>query len=302
MGVEELAEATVKRSCTFKQYCMELKASEAESALSAQCAPAKSETTPQPLNLPNDGHDCRHPGYLKQCELLSLFPTLAQDIGPLPFSPGMAFITPYAWVGAQGAHTGLHQDDEANALVVLRGRKRVRLVHPDAAPLLSVNDKYDSGTNCCDASLLRPDFESFPALAQLRHTVYDVELQAGDALLFDVNWWHEAISPSHSVSLNFFASSWWDMLVRGVPRGIGILAHEAGLYRAGSCVCHSDAALKAAGEATTDAPSQATVPLTVLGGALVCIAGALVWHRHRGPAGLLEGVAGLLWPKPSAPS
>jgi len=298
MGVEEVATATVKRSSTFRQYCLELMASQASHADGPQAATypataAGSSSTASANNLPvlqlGAGS---HPGYLKQCELLSLFPSLQGDIGALPFADSMCFITPYGWIGAQGAHTGLHQDDEANALVVLRGRKRVRLVHPAAAPVLSVNNKYDSGTNCCDASILFPDFEAFPSLGQLAHPVYDVELRAGDALLFDVNWWHEALTLEHAVSLNFFASSMWDMVVRGVPRGLGILAHEAGLYRAGSCVCHSDAARKAAGDATIDAPSQATVPLLVLGSTAAIAAAVWLWKRRSDGWGVAGGAAG----------
>ena len=290
MGVEEVAAATVKRSSTFREYCLELQASESACTQKYGQAPQAIQTLPSTAastccggaavsSSSQAGHST-HPGYLKQCELLSLFPGLEQDIGALPFGPSMCFVTPYGWIGARGAHTGLHQDDEANALVLLRGRKRLRLVHPSAAPLLSVNDKYDSGTNCCDASLLYPDLVAFPALARLPVPVYEVELGPGDALLFGVNWWHEAESLSHSVSLNFFASSLWDMVVRGVPRGVGILAHEAGLYRAHSCVCHSDAGRKAAGEATTDAPSQATVPLAVLAVVSAVAGGVLLW-RHR---------------------
>ncbi|CAE7862090.1 KDM8, partial [Symbiodinium sp. KB8] len=247
MSLEESSSATRKRSISLAQYCKSLASGSG------------------------------HPGYVKQCELLDMFPFLQEDIGELPFPDSHVFVTPYAWLGAPGSHTGLHQDDEDNVLVVLKGRKRVRLAHPSAAPWLYVNDKYDSGTVCADASLLFPDPARHPLLAKVP-LVLDVEMGPGDALLFPADWWHEAVSDSASISLNFFASTWTDMLVRGLPRCAGIAAHELGLYRPGHCVCHSAKTAVADGDAESVHKSQ--LPLEVwwlLAGGAVMASVAAVW-------------------------
>ena len=110
------------------------------------------------------------------------------------------FQTHYFWMGPDESVTGLHSDDENNALVrrrrhgradrhrrclralsqsVIWGQKRVVLAPPGDAPLLYINDKYDSGTQCCDG-----DPETFPDMQPLlKFALFsEVTLGPGDVL------------------------------------------------------------------------------------------------------------------------
>lgn len=180
-------------------------------------------------------------GYMKQFDLRRV-QTLAQAIVPAAaraiFSP-FDIQTYYLWVGARGAMTGLHNDDEENLLCVVRGSKRVWLFPPSAREALHPNSLYDSGTECCDADAADPDLKRTPRFSRAPPPII-ADVKAGEALYIPRFWYHqvETTSDEVCVSVNIFWSSPWDAILYGIPRALLHALHAAGLYRYGWCVCH----------------------------------------------------------------
>jgi ribosomal protein L16 Arg81 hydroxylase len=153
------------------------------------------------------------------------------------FTPNIAWSTVFMWIGGAGAATGIHSDDENNILAQVRGRKRVRVWPPSQAQCLYPNDKYDSGTICCDVNPEAPDLAAHPRFQEADGFV--VTLEPGDGIYIPKYWWHCTKSETASVSINYFASTWWEWLTVGIARIVGEWLHNLGLYRRGNCVCHS---------------------------------------------------------------
>ena len=160
------------------------------------------------------------------------------------------------WIGGRGCVTGLHNDDEDNFLVQCFGSKRVVLFPPEAGENLYVNDKYDSGTRCCDVNVFDVDEARFPRFFQAKGKEV-IDLSPGDVLFIPAFWWHAVITTSDtSISLNSFVSRPKEQLTRGVVRYLRHFLHLHAGYRRGNCVCHANESEKSLemGSSSTRAP------------------------------------------------
>mmetsp|Transcript_34713 Transcript_34713/g.79567 ORF Transcript_34713/g.79567 Transcript_34713/m.79567 type:complete len:266 (+) Transcript_34713:64-861(+) len=153
--------------------------------------------------------------------------------------------TPYMWLCREGlaAKTGLHNDDEWNILVQLSGKKQVLLFEPRYKEMLYLNDKFDVGTECCDADPFVEDWATrWPLLAAVPQ-VFQAELETGDALAFPPLWYHTVqVIPQEvvNISINIFHSSASDWLLHEPWRCLQTFAHSRlKLYKWGHCVCHT---------------------------------------------------------------
>jgi hypothetical protein len=100
------------------------------------------------------------------------------------------------WIGPAGTVTPLHHDACNILFVQILGRKRVQLVAPAYITRI-YNDR-----NCfTDFDPEQPDFARFPQMCGVPIEVID--LDAGDALLLPVGWWHHVRALDASVSLSF---------------------------------------------------------------------------------------------------
>jgi ribosomal protein L16 Arg81 hydroxylase len=104
------------------------------------------------------------------------------------------------WLGPAGTKTPLHHDTSNILFCQIHGRKRVHLCAPwERALLADVRAVYSA----CDAEAAPGTPGAIPASVQ----VYEVELEAGEALFLPVGWWHQvrALTPSVSLSFTNFA-------------------------------------------------------------------------------------------------
>lgn len=100
------------------------------------------------------------------------------------------------WIGPAGTVTPLHHDACNILFVQILGRKRVQLVAPAYLPRI-----YNDRTCFTDFDPEQPDFARFPQMRGV--PIETVELNAGDALLLPVGWWHHVRAFDASVSLSF---------------------------------------------------------------------------------------------------
>ncbi len=100
------------------------------------------------------------------------------------------------WFGPGGTVTPLHHDTCNILFCQVYGQKRLTLVPPQETFLLR-------GARSMYAALdpERPDLQRFPEWSSA--SVFEVVLDAGDALFIPVGWWHHVRSLSVSINLAF---------------------------------------------------------------------------------------------------
>mmetsp|Transcript_25300 Transcript_25300/g.35337 ORF Transcript_25300/g.35337 Transcript_25300/m.35337 type:complete len:203 (+) Transcript_25300:3-611(+) len=155
----------------------------------------------------------------------------------------------YLWIGPKGSMTGLHNDDEDNVLCQIKGTKIVKLFPPHTRPYLYPNDKYDSGTECCDYDAFkdwkktarsRQVFQRNFNLARKAGAALRFKLEEGDMLFIPKFWYHQVLTESeYSISINQFSSTTAEFISYGIQREMLSMLHQLGLYGTKSCVCHA---------------------------------------------------------------
>lgn len=131
-------------------------------------------------------------------ELASLLAELS-DLPPFLRAQHMAGCVSL-WLGPAGTKTPLHHDTSNILFCQIHGRKRVHLCAPWERDLLAdIRAMYSA----CDAEAAPGTPGAVPPSVQ----VYEVELDAGEALFLPVGWWHQvrALTPSVSLSFTNFA-------------------------------------------------------------------------------------------------
>jgi lysine-specific demethylase 8 len=209
VGNRELDETGFTQS-TFSQYVGGL----------ASCGP-----------IPESGAKAAH---LKEFDLLNEFPELRKDVDTRALLPPHQYLASSAWIGPQGAHTGLHHDLLDNLAVLLRGAKRFYLARPGIVESQSaLSSKYDRWARLADIGI--------QDLARARlpeKSLFVADLHPGDAIHVPKGWWHEVVNLKSSIFLSGFfgpvprvAGLW---LVTGLRQCI----HEAMPRDGRRCTCH----------------------------------------------------------------
>lgn len=169
--------------------------------------------------------------YFRNQILYDMFPTLKQDIEPLPeyFQPNWLpdrYMVKYVgevlnrgaaleiYIGGQGgAFPVLHYDGAgAHAfLMQVYGRKQFIIYPPSQEKFLYPSPEKEnlSLINSVD----NPDLTKFPLFAQAEPTVF--VLEPGEMLFIPSHWWHttKMLTPSISISANVVNQSNWHELV-----------------------------------------------------------------------------------------
>ena len=108
-----------------------------------------------------------------------------------------------AWIGVSRT-SHLHFDGMDNVLVVLHGEKEVLLFSPwrlpDLYPQSEQSERWKSAAR--STLYLQPGSEEYPRLRaapRLR-----VVVRPGEALWIPTGWWHEVLTPTMTVALNFW--------------------------------------------------------------------------------------------------
>lgn len=110
---------------------------------------------------------------------------------------------PFLWIAHQGHYEFCHFDPSEGMLMMIRGRKRVKLysssdlskLYPN--PLGSKGKTIQSRVNC-----EQPDVSKYPDFEQAQR--YECVLEQGDMLFIPAFWWHQVTSETEAVSVNVF--------------------------------------------------------------------------------------------------
>ena len=142
--------------------------------------------------------------YLAVASMTQAFPQLMDD-APLPeylTANGKIHLGPYMWVAMKGHYEFCHFDPDDNFLIMIQGRKQVRLFGHDITslypnPLGSHGKTIQSRVNC-----ETPDFNQFPLFrnAICEHCV----LHPGEMLFIPAFYWHQVSALDNGISLNTF--------------------------------------------------------------------------------------------------
>jgi hypothetical protein len=196
--------------------------------------------------------------YLRNKIFYELFPSLKQDIEPLPqyifpnwlqehfavkrvrdvLNRGAAM---EIYIGGRGAAFPVLHFDGAGThafLMQVFGRKQYIVYSPDQELFLYVspNKRNLSLLNNVDT----PDLERFPLFAKAVPTTF--VLEPGELLFVPSHWWHTAkiLSPSITISINVLNESNWHELAKFANRRRNPLVYLASrVYLSGACTWRS---------------------------------------------------------------
>ena len=172
--------------------------------------------------------------YFRNQILYDLFPSLKEDIQPLPsyFQPNWlperymvgrvrevlnrgAAIELYIG-GKGGAFPVLHYDGVGTHAFLMQifGRKKFIVFAPDQEPFLYGSKEKPNFSLINDPE--HPDLARFPLMAQAKAITF--VLEPGELLFVPSHWWHttKMLTPSITLSINIANQSNWHELVRFV--------------------------------------------------------------------------------------
>jgi histone arginine demethylase JMJD6 len=175
--------------------------------------------------------------YFRNRVLYDLFPSLKDDIQPLPeyFQPNWLpdyFLVKYVrevlnrgaaieiYIGGKGgAFPVLHYDGAGTHafLMQIYGRKEFIIYPPEQEPFLYPSSERRNLSTVND--LHKPDLQRFPLFAKAEPSKF--VLEPGELLFIPSHWWHttKMLSPCISVSANVLNESNWNELVGFVAKG-----------------------------------------------------------------------------------
>ena len=170
--------------------------------------------------------------YLKEFDLLTEFPELNQDTHYDTFFPKNMTVGNNAWIGVQGATTGLHYDFFHNLFTQVRGNKKFLLLPKEKVERSDYSDKFDSYARLSTLDLFDENIA-----VKLEPIVVDVE--PGDSLFIPKGWWHQVKSVDPCISVSGFMVSSWEAYTIGMWEAGLKFVHDKGLYKKGNCTCHA---------------------------------------------------------------
>jgi len=175
--------------------------------------------------------------YFRNRILYDLFPTLRNDIEPLPeyFQPNWLpdrYLVKYVrdvlnrgaaieiYIGGKGgAFPVLHYDGAGTHafLMQIYGRKQFIIYSPEQEPYLYPSSEKRNLSTVND--LDNPDLQKFPLFAKAEPSKF--VLEPGELLFIPSHWWHttKMLTPCISISANVLNQSNWKELVDFVARG-----------------------------------------------------------------------------------
>jgi len=149
--------------------------------------------------------------YLAVASLHQAFPQLEGDV-PLPDylrHDGKLHLGPYMWVALKGHYEFCHFDPDDNFLVIIRGRKRVRLFGHHNLQSLYPNPLGSYGkTIQSRVDLDNVDPVKFPSFAHPTNgkklVCQQTVLQPGEMLFIPAFYWHQVTALDTGISVNMF--------------------------------------------------------------------------------------------------
>ncbi|XP_033120525.1 bifunctional peptidase and arginyl-hydroxylase JMJD5-like [Anneissia japonica] len=139
--------------------------------------------------------------YLAVQNIKKAFPQIQKDV-PIPGYVGKVHGGPFMWIARKGHYEYCHFDPDDGLLVMLKGRKRVKLFGCDLTtmypnPLGSKGKTVQAEVNCDD-----PDLKHHPNFCNA--VCYECVLHPGQMLFIPAFWWHQVTSIDVCISVNYF--------------------------------------------------------------------------------------------------
>lgn len=106
------------------------------------------------------------------------------------------------WLAAKDTRTPLHRDLAHNFILVLKGKKTIRMAVPGATSSVYSNALFSRAPNFARLNLHEPDFSLFPRAQNL--TVYEAQISATELLYLPPLWWHDVKNTEETTSANFW--------------------------------------------------------------------------------------------------
>jgi hypothetical protein len=172
------------------------------------------------------------PGYLKEFDLLKVFPGLRADLHHDQLFPPGSITSCGAWIGPAGARTGLHRDLLDNLAVQILGHKRFYLAAPGTVQRRgAASRRYDRWARLSAVSAEELAHSGDPGL-------YATDLHPGDVLFVPAGWWHEVANHDPSLLLSGFFGPRAAVLARWVTESTRNGLHLVRLLGTTGCTCH----------------------------------------------------------------
>ena len=143
--------------------------------------------------------------YLAVASLHQAFPQLLEDL-PLPSflrEKGKLHLGPYMWVALKNHYEFCHYDPDDNFLLMIQGRKQVRLFGLDCIDALYPNPLGSQGkTIQSQVNLDSPNLAKYENFSQTHceHTI----LHPGEMLFIPAFYWHQVTALDTGISANMF--------------------------------------------------------------------------------------------------
>lgn len=161
-----------------------------------------------PIAVPKPDETCEAPMLPRIMELFTV-----------PASVSSADLTQVnLWMSIEASRTGIHYDAYRNILLVLNGKKTVKLYPPSQAKYLYPRPVYSASANHSTVNLARPDLISHPDFIHAQPTT--LTAAAGDAIFIPEGWWHQVDSDPFTVAINFWFEGIRHALVRDPAMGV----------------------------------------------------------------------------------
>ncbi|OWZ24325.1 hypothetical protein PHMEG_000643 [Phytophthora megakarya] len=152
--------------------------------------------------------------YLAQCPIAVLKPDATCTKASLPAVMD-GFLIPTClqdkpvtqvnlWMAVQPGRTTLHYDAYHNILVVLYGKKTVKLYPPSETEKMYPFPVHTKSVNHSQVNIAQPDLEKHERFPEASAQCFEVV--AGDALVIPEGWWHQVDSDEFTIAVNY----WWD--------------------------------------------------------------------------------------------
>lgn len=142
--------------------------------------------------------------YIAQSSLSGLPESLQQDLAPPPLVKDSDIYSSSIWLGLTPTYTPLHRDPNPNLFRQLHGSKIVRTLPPRAGHTVFTRVQAAISTGAVNSRLRGEEMMEGPEKSALHdaiwtdhgdprvgeRTIYEVTLEAGDAMYLPTGWWH----------------------------------------------------------------------------------------------------------------
>lgn len=142
--------------------------------------------------------------YLAVASIAQVFPQLLDEV-PLPIyleNYGKLHLGPYLWLALAGHYEFCHFDPDDNFLIIIQGKKQVRLVGHSLDPLYPNPLGSQGKTIQSQVNLDKPDLEKFPLFSKTQ--VQYCTLSPGEMLFIPAFYWHQVNALETGISMNMF--------------------------------------------------------------------------------------------------